>query len=57
MKMYKEFGIDDKIIEYGKKIEAKLEERFKTIDEVAEYNQLKVIAAMQKNKVSVECFN
>ena len=34
--MYKEFGIDDKIIEYGKKIEAKLEERFKAIDEVAE---------------------
>ena len=55
--MYKEFGIDDKIIEYGKKIEAKLEDRFKAIDEVAEYNQLKVIAAMQKNKVSVECFN
>ncbi len=55
--MYKEFGIDDKIIEYGKKIEAKLEERFKAIDEVAEYNQLKVIAAMQKNRVSVECFN
>ena len=55
--MYKEFGIDDKIIEYGKKIEAKLEDRFKAIDEVAEYNQLKVIAAMQKNRVSVECFN
>ena len=34
-----------------------LKERFEKIDANAEYNQMKVIAAMQKNRVSVECFN
>ena len=38
------------------KNEKELKERFDKIDTNAEYNQLKVIAAMQKNKVSAECF-
>lgn len=33
-----------------------LEDRFKAIDRVAEYNQMKVVMAMQANKVSAECF-
>ena len=33
-----------------------LEKRFRKIDEVCEYNQLKVIDAMQKNRVSEACF-
>ena len=37
-------------------IEASLKERFQKFDEVAEYNQMKVLLAMQKNKVSAECF-
>ena len=39
-----------------KVLEKELKERFDKIDTNAEYNQLKVIAAMQKNKVSAECF-
>ena len=54
---YKELGIDPKVYEFGEKIEAKLKERFREIDMRAELNQMKVIAAMQKNRVSAECFN
>jgi cystathionine beta-lyase family protein involved in aluminum resistance len=51
-KFYIEMGIDSKLIELGMKIEADLKERFMHIDQVAEYNQLKVLKAMQDNKVS-----
>ena len=45
------------MIEFGEKIEAGLKPRFEKIDAVAEFNQLKVLNAMQKNRVSAECFN
>ena len=54
--IYKELGISPEVIEYGAEIEAGLKERFLHFDEVAEYNQMKVLLAMQKNKVSEECF-
>lgn len=38
-------------------IEKDLKERFGEIDQRAEYNQLKVLHAMQKNHVSADCFN
>ena len=53
--MYKAIGISDAVFEYGEKILSGLEERFKKIDENAEYNQLKVLKAMQDNKVSEAC--
>ena len=53
---YEHLGISREIYEYGKKIEDELEDRFKAIDRIAEYNQLKVIHAMQKHRVSAECF-
>ncbi len=55
--IYEQLGISDKIYEYGEKICADLKDRFEKIDETAEYNQMKVIAAMQKNRLSAECFN
>jgi len=55
--IYKEFGISKEVYEYGEKIIKDLEPRFKEIDDVAEYNQLKVIKAMQEHKVAAECFN
>ncbi|MDD3403267.1 MAG: methionine gamma-lyase family protein [Hespellia sp.] len=55
--IYKEFGISEEIYQYGEQIIASLKDRFEQIDQIAEYNQLKVIAAMQKNKISAECFN
>lgn len=50
--LYREMGIDQKVYAYGQKIEEELKERFAVIDETAEYNQLKVIHAMQKHRVS-----
>lgn len=50
--MYGELGICDKVLEFGEDVLSTLKERFKRIDETAEYNQLKVLKAMQKNKVS-----
>lgn len=55
--IYNDFGISDEVADFGKKIEKLISERFEMIDETAEYNQLKVLKAMQKNKVSTECFN
>ena len=57
MLMYKEFGICDAIYEFGQKTEEKLKERFDAIDKNAEYNQLKVLHAMQKNRVCAEHFS
>lgn len=55
--MYKILGISDTVYTFGAKIEEELKERFEKIDAVAEYNQLKVIRAMQEAKVSEACFN
>ena len=54
--LYQQLGISDKVFEYGKQIEEKLKNRFNQIDQTAEYNQLKVIKALQSHKVSAECF-
>ncbi len=50
--MYEHLGIPKEVYWYGEEIIAGLKERFEAIDKVAEYNQMKVIAAMQKNRVS-----
>ena len=50
--MYQKMGIDNDVYTYGQKIAEELKERFAAIDETAEYNQLKVLHAMQKNRVS-----
>ena len=54
---YKNLGISREVYEFGEKIEESLKERFAEIDARAEYNQMKVIKAMQENRVSAECFN
>lgn len=50
--MYQELGISSKVLEFGKAIEEELKERFEKIDETAEYNQMKVLKAMQDCRVS-----
>lgn len=50
--MYQELGISSKVLEFGKAIEEELKERFSAIDETAEYNQMKVLKAMQDCRVS-----
>ena len=50
--MYREMGISEAVLDFSNDILAGLKERFEKIDEVAEYNQMKVLHAMQKNQVS-----
>ena len=52
LQLYSEMGISRQVLEYGQNIEKELRERFEAIDETAEYNQMKVIRAMQKARVS-----
>lgn len=50
--IYNELQISDEVLRYCEKILDDIKPRFAHIDNVAEYNQMKVIKAMQKNKVS-----
>lgn len=50
--MYKNMGICDEVYDYCDNIIKSLHDRFEEIDKNAEYNQMKVIKAMQDNKVA-----
>ena len=50
--MYCNMGISEQIYDFSENILKGLKERFEKIDENAEYNQMKVLQAMQKNKVA-----
>ena len=54
--MYARLGVSEKVYALGEAVLASLRPRIDAIDAVAEYNQAKVIAAMQKNRVSAGCF-
>lgn len=53
--MYLERGISEEVYAFGEQILAGLAARFQAIDENAEYNQLKVLKALQDNQVSEAC--
>jgi cystathionine beta-lyase family protein involved in aluminum resistance len=50
--IYKELGIDEKVLALSNQVMGELRERFEVIDEIAEYNQMKVLKAMQECKVA-----
>ena len=54
--IYASMGISPAVYKYGEEAIAKLRDRFDAIDQVAEYNQAKVLAAFVKNRVSATCF-
>ncbi|MCR4749588.1 MAG: methionine gamma-lyase family protein [Lachnospiraceae bacterium] len=54
-KMYERLGISADVLKLGNEICNELKDRFEKIDENAEYNQLKVLDALQKSKVSEAC--
>ena len=56
LELYNTMGISPAVYAYGERAIENLRERFDTIDKIAEHNQAKVIAAMQKNRVSAACF-
>lgn len=52
-----QLGVSDKVLRFGQEVLAGLSDQFRHIDQVAEFNQAKVIAAMQKNRVNATHFN
>ncbi|MDD6434951.1 MAG: methionine gamma-lyase family protein [Clostridiales bacterium] len=54
---YRELGLLPEVISYCTDIEKELKERFEKIDQVAEYNQLKVLKAFHDAKVNTQCFD
>ena len=55
--LYEQMGISRRVMELGDEVCDSLKERFAGYDKTAQANQLKVIAAMQKNRISAEHFN
>lgn len=56
-KQYERLGICKEVYDFCSKIEDQLKPRFDAFDMTAEFNQAKVIHAMQKCRVSAECFH
>ena len=54
--IYGMLGISPEVEAFGNEILKGLKERFEKIDEVAEYNQAKVLKAMQEERVNATCF-
>ncbi len=56
LELYQTMGISPAVYSHGEKALERLKDRFTRIDQIAEYNQAKVLRAMQKNRVSAACF-
>ncbi|MFV0315323.1 MAG: aminotransferase class I/II-fold pyridoxal phosphate-dependent enzyme [Anaerotignum sp.] len=54
--MYQVLGVAPEVEKFCESVLENLKERFNDIDSIAEYNQCKVIAAMQKERVDASCF-
>ncbi len=54
---YRRLGISDKVLSFADTVLQGLDKEFARVDAVAEVNQARVIAAMQKNRVNVTHFN
>lgn len=55
--MYEKLGISDEILVMSKKIEAIISNEIKNIDEICNYNSLKVLLAFKNNNISESDFN
>ncbi len=53
--IYENMGISREVYDFGERLWESLKDRWQEIDAISEYNQLKVIGAMQKNRVSEAC--
>ena len=54
--IYRQLGLSENVWHLGEKISAELQERFQEIDTTAEYNQAKVLAAMQDCRIGANHF-
>ena len=55
--IYNQLGVSDQVLRFDQEVLEGLTDQFRHIDQVAEFNQAKVIAAMQKNRVNATHFN
>ena len=55
--IYKRFGIDSELLDLVRKVEKEIEPVLKKIEEICEYNSLKVLKAFQNNNISDMHFN
>ncbi|MBE6971596.1 MAG: hypothetical protein E7446_05700 [Ruminococcaceae bacterium] len=55
--IYNQMGVSDAVLRFGEEVLSGLRERFDAIDTVAEYNQAKVVCAMQENRLAANHFN
>jgi len=55
--MYKDFGINEKLIELANTCENELQEEYKKVDEICMYNSMKVLNAFSNNNISETHFN
>lgn len=53
--IYKNLNVSEEVYALGEEVLKDLEPRFNAIDKIAEYNQNKVLLAMQKNRVDAAC--
>lgn len=53
----KEFGIDEKVLDFCLEAEKSVKYKFEEIDNISELNQYKVLRAMQKNGLNDTAFN
>ena len=54
--MYLSLGVSDRVLQFGEAVLDELKPRFAEIEQIAELNQVKVIAAMQENRVNATHF-
>ena len=54
--IYQTLGVSPEVFAYGEAALERLQDRFADIDRAAEYNQAKVLTAMQKNRVNATHF-
>lgn len=50
--MYQQFGISEELVNLAEKVEDEIQEEFKKVDKLCEYNSLKVLNAFQKYHIS-----
>ncbi len=54
--MYNKLGVSDRVLALGEQALCEITDKLSDIDDIAEYNQCKVISAMKKNRVNASCF-
>ncbi|MBQ2780202.1 MAG: methionine gamma-lyase family protein [Clostridia bacterium] len=54
--MYAQLGVSAAVLQLGERVLESLKDRFAEIDATAEFNQAKVLHAMQNNRVNATCF-